>query len=102
MRHDAAGWRALARDGRVFVSEVETDRDLGLSPLEAASLALAILEASYDAKRQAQPYHERREFFDDPIRAEIVEKYRAAKWPAELTETDWASIDAEWRARRDD
>lgn len=99
-QRDAHGWRSVARDGLVYISELETGRDPGLTYLQAMEIALMVFEAAEDAKRQLQPHHERREYFDDPIRAAIVAKYRAARWPAELTDDDWATIDAEWRARR--
>jgi hypothetical protein len=92
----------VAHGGRVFLSELETVRDPGLLPLEAMDVAMATFEAAYDAKRQAQPYHERRDYFDDPLWAELVRERQVANWPAELTDSDWDYIESEWRSRRGD
>lgn len=54
-RHYAHGWRAIARGGLVYLTEVDTDRDPGLTVTQALEVAEAIFEAAYDARRGGQP-----------------------------------------------
>ncbi len=49
--HDAHGWRAIGRNGTVYLTETNQDREPGLEPWQAMEVALAILHATLDAKR---------------------------------------------------
>jgi len=47
-----AGYRLCARDGRVYLTELEADRDPGLDVAAATALAVALRSVAQQAIRQ--------------------------------------------------
>jgi hypothetical protein len=103
---ESPNYRVTAKNGKVYLTNDAPDADPGLTPDAALRLGEALLLAAREAVRtttsEPNPYQARRDYFHDPLWAELVRKRLATRWPAtELTDDDLADVEAEWRARRE-